>query len=157
VALRVGVGLGCLLLALLPLAVLRSQTALDAGVKAFRAGDCPRAVDHALASSSALGIRPEPFEVLAWCDVRLGRGALAQQAVAAAIRRDPGNWELHYDDALVRAATGLDPMPAIMRARARNPREPIVLAAIDGFRKHRTPKGRARFALSAPVPLTTPR
>jgi hypothetical protein len=150
---RVGVGLGCLLLALLPLSVLRSQHRLADAVQAFRAGDCPRAVDRALAASSALGARPEPFEVLSWCDLRLGDVALADRAIAAAIRRDPGNWQPRYDQALVRAATGRDPRAAFAAARARNPHGVLIVQAERWLGRPHTRRGWRGFALHAPLPL----
>ena len=145
-------GVGCVVLALVPLAVLRSQGPLIDAQRALRAGDCPQAIDRAVASSSALSVRPEPFELLAWCDVRMGRGGLAQQMAAAAVRRDPGSWEPRYTQALVRAATGQDPRSAALAALVRNPLHPFARDAVQRF----TAKNRRdwrRLALEAPLPL----
>jgi cytochrome c-type biogenesis protein CcmH/NrfG len=43
----------------------------------------------------AFNIRPEPFIVLGYCDMRLGRPALAVRAMQSAVRKDPENWEGH--------------------------------------------------------------
>ncbi|HEU4974246.1 MAG TPA: O-antigen ligase family protein [Baekduia sp.] len=150
---RVGLGLGCLLLAVLPFNVMQSQHRLADAVRAFRAGDCRQAVDRALASSAALGVRPEPFEVLAWCDLRLGNPTLADRAVAAAIRRDPENWQPRYDQALVRATTGRDPRAAFAAARARNPHGGVLAQAEPWLGRHHSARGWRRFALHAPLPL----
>lgn len=150
---RVAVGLGCLLLALVPFAVLRSQSALADAVDAFHRGDCATTVDRALRSSAALSVRAEPFELLAWCDVRLGRPALARAAVDAGLRRDPHNWELHYDDALIRAAAGEDPRPAIRRAQELNPFNESVIAAAAVLGRPHSPRAWTRFARRATLPL----
>jgi len=60
--------------------------------------------------------------VLALCALRAGRGDLALAHVRAALDLDPEDWRLHYDLAVVRAIQGLDPLPALDEARARNPR-----------------------------------
>lgn len=151
--LRVGMGLGCLLLALVPFAVVRSQHRLAEAVTAFRAGDCPRTIDRALAASAALSARSEPFELLSWCDLRLGDVALADRAVAAAIRRDPGSWQPRYDQAIIRAATDRDPRAAFAAARARDPHGVLVVQAEAWLGRRHTRSGWRGFALHAPLPL----
>ena len=123
---RLLVALGCLLLAVLPATVYLSEGPLREAARAFARGDCASAVDRSLDSISALGIRPEPFILLGYCDVRLGQRELAVRALRNAVRRDPGNWEGHYGLALVRAAAGRDPRPQLRAARRLNPLEPLV-------------------------------
>ncbi len=132
-AVRVVLVVVTLLLALTPLAVLRSQRALEAATRAFRVADCPATVERALVSLAALDARPEPFELLSYCDVRAGRTALAERAARAAVARDPGNWEFHYVLGLTRAAGGQDPRPALRAALARNPRDGRVRRAVAAF------------------------
>jgi hypothetical protein len=126
---RVATALGCAVLAITPLLVIRSQSKLDEAVQALRAGDCGRAVDAALDSAAAIGSRREPFEVIGFCDVRLGRGDLAEQALRKAVARDPESWEPEYGLALVRGSFGRDPRPALHRALALNPRSLILVHA----------------------------
>lgn len=120
---RVLLGLACLLLALTPGLMAVSQARLNGAVAAFDRGDCSAAIDAALDSVDAMPVRPQPFEVLGWCDARLGLYRLGQRAFRSAIERDPENWELHYGLAVVRAADGRDPRPQARRALELNPRE----------------------------------
>jgi hypothetical protein len=97
-------------------------------VDAFHRGDCTAAVDAALASTDRLSVRPEPFEVLGWCDVRAGQGRLALAAMTAAHDRDPHNWAYVYGLAVSRALAGLDPRPLAREASRLNPRDPLARA-----------------------------
>ena len=123
---RIVLALGCLALALVPGAVFLSEGPLRESARAFARGDCRTAVDRALDSTSALGVRPEPFILLGYCDVRLGQSELALRALRNAVRKDPRNWEGHYGLALVSAAAGRDPRPALGAAARLNPREQLV-------------------------------
>jgi Flp pilus assembly protein TadD len=118
--------LGCLALVLVPARVFLSEGPLRDSARAFARGDCAVTIDQALNSISALGVRPEPFVLLGYCDVRVGQLELAQRALRNAVRKDPHNWEGHYGLALVRAAAGQDPRPALSEARRLNPLEPMV-------------------------------
>ena len=130
---RLIAGLCCLVLALAPYALWRSQVDLADATAAFRAGDCPRAVDAALDSLDALGVRADPWELIAYCNVEAGRDALAIQAARAAVARDPDDWEYHYALALVSAITGQDPRPAAAQALRLNPLQGEARAAADAF------------------------
>jgi hypothetical protein len=154
VARNIGIvaGVGCVVLALIPLAAVRSQGPLIAAQRDLRAGDCAGTVDRALAASRAMGARPEPLELLAWCDVRLGRDELALRAADGAVRRDPGNWELRYTQALVRAATGQDPRSAARAALERNPLHPFAQSAVREFTAAHRDRWR-ELALGAQLPL----
>jgi O-antigen ligase len=145
-------GLGCLLLALVPLNILRSQGALVDAQRSLRAGDCAGTVSHALTATRTLAARPEAFELLAWCDVRLGQRQLALVAADAAVRRDPGNWELRYTQALVRAVAGRDPRSAARAALRRNPLDARTRDLATRFTADNRRSWR-RLALEAPLPL----
>ncbi|HWI06283.1 MAG TPA: O-antigen ligase family protein [Solirubrobacteraceae bacterium] len=123
---RIVVALGCLLVAVAPARVYLSEQPLRESARAFARGDCATAVDRALDSTEMLGMRPEPFILLGYCNVRLGQSGLAVRAMRNAVRRDPGNWEGHYGLALARAAAGEDPRPSLREARRLNPRAPLV-------------------------------
>jgi hypothetical protein len=145
-------GLACLALAVLPWNIIRSQHALIDAQRAVQADDCSRAVSRSLAATRALSSRPESFELLAWCDVRLGQPQLALASAAAAVRRDPQNWEMHYTQALVRAVAGEDPRSAARAALRRNPLDvrAQTLAQQLTFKNRRDWR---RIALDAPLPL----
>ena len=135
--LRLVVALGCLVLALSPALLWRSQTRLaDAGT-AFKRGDCETTVDAALDSLGAIGARAEPWELIAYCDVKLGQPKLAVGAAEAAVRRDPGDWEYHYALALVRGADRQDPRRAAADALRLNPEQPEAQDAVKAFKTDR--------------------
>ncbi|GAC1434235.1 MAG: hypothetical protein NVSMB51_00940 [Solirubrobacteraceae bacterium] len=123
---RIVLALGVLVLAVTPVRVGLSQLRLNQSLAAFRRDDCPTAISRALAANSALDARPEPFELLAYCDARAGQTGLAEAVIGNAIARDPANWEFHYDLALVRAAGSRDPRPEAARALTLNPLEHAV-------------------------------
>jgi hypothetical protein len=118
---RVAAGLGCLFLTLAPVSVAASQRALDAGTAAFRAGDCAGTIDAALDSLDALGVRPEPYELLGYCNLRAGREDLAVRAFQAARERDPDDWQYAYGLAIAEALNRQDPRPMAREALALNP------------------------------------
>jgi hypothetical protein len=149
--LRLLIAIGCLVLAVAPARVAVSQGQLNRSVRAFERGDCAEAVDASLDSISAIGLRPEPFQILGWCDVRLGRTDLAVRAMDEAVKRDPRGWEYHYGLALVRGAARLDPLPAAREAARLNPLEPLAARAVKRFRT-RDPRLWRRRALASRLP-----
>ena len=150
---RILLALGCLVLALVPARVYLSEGPLRDSARAFARGDCAATIDRALDSSSALGVRPEPFVLLGYCDVRVGRADLAVRALANAVRKDPRNWEGHYGLALVRAADGRDPRAQLRIAGQLNPLEPLVPRAQRLFATN-DPRAWRRRALTARLPLS---
>ena len=131
--LRLIVALGLLLVAISPATLWRSQVRLADAAAAFRDGDCRTTIDAALDSLSAVGVRAEPWELIAYCNVRLGQPELAIDAAEAAIKRDPDNWEYHYALALVQGAGGEDPRPAAAEALRLNPEQPEAKRAAKAF------------------------
>jgi hypothetical protein len=125
-AVRIVGALGTAFLLITPFNVARSQVALKDAQQAFRRGDCATTLRRALDAASAANQRPEPFQLIAYCDVRTGQDALARRAALGALRRDPGDWNVRYSVALVLGATGEDPRLRIRAALAANPRfEPV--------------------------------
>jgi len=123
---RLLAGLAVLLVALTPVRVAASQRSVDQALAAFRSGDCATTIDRALDAQSVFGSRPDVYELIGFCDVRLGRADLAERMLSAAVRRDPRSWELRYGLALTRGAAGRDPRPSLREALERNPRESII-------------------------------
>jgi O-antigen ligase len=130
---RLAVAVPLVLLAVLPFQILSSQAWLDRADDAFARGDCAAASDDARSSISALGSRPEPYELLGYCAIRDGRPRRAIDDMQEAIDRDPENWNFRYGLALARAAAGLDPRPEVRQARDMNPLEPLVQDAEKRF------------------------
>jgi O-antigen ligase len=143
------VALGC---AVVPVLVYISQHHLDRSVGSFERGDCAGAVDGALAATAALPVRPEPFEILGYCDVRLGRPELGVRAMEEAVERDPKAWQLRYGLAVVRGAAGRDPRAQARLALRLNPRAPLAQDAVRRFRTSDPQKWRRR-ALGARLPI----
>jgi O-antigen ligase len=133
-AARTALTVTCLGLAIVPTLVLVSQTRLDNSAGAFTRGRCPEAVDRARSASSALGLRPEPYEIVAFCELRAGTPERGVAAMEEAIDRDPRNWEYRYGLALARAVAGQDPRPAAREALRLNRFHPEVRDAVKRFR-----------------------
>jgi hypothetical protein len=143
-------GLACLLLAVTPLTVAFSQLRLNRSVEAFRHGDCATATDAALSSLDALSVQAEAFEILGWCDARAGRPGLAVDAMRAAQRRDPHNWQYAYGIAITEALAGEDPRPAAQLALRLNPLEPLAGRLV---RDMRTTSARVRRTRAGHAPI----
>ena len=150
---RIVAAIGVLLVLLVPLSLYRSQGPLLEAARAWAAGDCATAIDRALASRDALAVRPEPYVVLGFCDVRLRRPELAVRALRRAVRLDPNNWETHYGLALVRGAAGLDPRPQAREAARLNPSDDDLATALVRTMDTENPRAWRRRALGAPLPL----
>jgi hypothetical protein len=108
-----------------------SQRQIYDAADAFENGDCEEATERATASIRTLEIRPEPYEALAFCDVREGFDSLGVAALDRALDRDPDNWEFHYGLAVVRGSAGLDPRSAADDALSHNPRDPLTRSLVD--------------------------
>jgi hypothetical protein len=141
-----------LALAILPAQAAVSQARLNTAVDAFQRGDCRRAIDSSLSAANTLPIRPEPFQLLAFCDARRGRTDLSIEMAERALARDPDNWEFQYSLALVRGAAGRDPRPAARRALQLNRRERLTRNAARNFRSSDVREWR-RVARAAPLPF----
>ncbi len=150
--LRVAVALGCLVLAVTPVLTMRSQARLDDAVRAFEAGDCRTAIDAALGSIEAINARSEPFQVLGYCNARLGADDLAVDAMEQAVQRDPASWQTHYGLAIVRGAAGEDPRPEAERALELNPGSALAREAVERFRAVDDPAAWERRARRARLP-----
>jgi hypothetical protein len=130
---RAVLGVSCVALAATPALVNVSQGRLADSVKAFKRGDCATATRKANASLSVLGNRPEPYEILGYCYARSGQGRTSIEAATRAVERDPRNWQYHYASALVRAAAGHDPRPAVRESLRLNPKERRAKDAVARF------------------------
>jgi hypothetical protein len=112
-----------LLAMLVPILIIGSQARLGEAERALYASDCTRASSAARSSIGWLDVRPEPYEILGFCDLQDG---LPRQGVAEmreAVRLDPGSWETYYTLAIAQAAAGIDPRSAAERALRMDPLE----------------------------------
>jgi hypothetical protein len=130
---RVVAALFVLALAVTPVLAAISHSRLSDSVAAFKEGDCAGAIDSALSSTSVLSSRPEPYAILAFCDVRAGSLELAERMMRNAVDRDPNNWEYHYELALVLGAARKDPRMEIAEARELNPLDGLLIRTERAF------------------------
>ncbi len=149
---RLLVGLGILLLMITPVRVGLSQHYLQQSLTAFQAGDCSLSAARALQAIDMVGSRPQGFELLGYCDAKVGQHVLARRMLRAAQKRDPGSWDLHYGMALVRSVAGLDPRPEFRRAHRLNPLEDAVTDAQKRMRSNQ-PEVWIREGRVSPLPL----
>ncbi len=149
---RIALGIGSLVLAVSPALVAISQGYLDSAVRNLQAGDCRAASSEALDAIHVLSVRPDPYQVLGFCDSRAGQHELAVTMLETAIARDKGEWESYYGLALVKAVAGQDPRPAARKAYEMAPHEPL---AQEGYELFRTgnPRIWKRRALNARLPI----
>jgi hypothetical protein len=131
---RLILGLLCLATLVTPVLIIGSQNRLENAENALYSSDCAKASSSSLSSIGWLDVRPEPYEVLGFCDLQRG---LPRQGVAAmreAVNRDPGSWETYYTLAIAQAAAGIDPRSAAEKALRMNPLEPLTRQAVKELR-----------------------
>jgi O-antigen ligase len=124
----------CLAAVVLPVLLIGSQSRLSQAERALYASNCTKADAAANSSISWLGARPEPYEILGFCDLQRGLPTLAVAQMRQALQRDPSSWERYYALALAQAAAGIDPRPAAARALQMNPHEPLTQQAVIQLR-----------------------
>jgi O-antigen ligase len=155
VAARAALVCAALAALVLPVLVIGSQSRLAGAERALYGSRCDTAQKDARGSIGWLGMRPQPYEVIGFCDLRAGDAAAAVTAMRQALARDPHSWEPRYALAIAQAAAGIDPRAAAARARAMNPFEPltrqafVVLAARGGPRVWRSRARQLRAAALA--------
>jgi O-Antigen ligase len=124
----------CLAAVVLPVLLIGSQSRLSQAERALYASNCTKADAAANSSISWLGARPEPYEILGFCDLQRRLPTLAVAQMRQAVRRDPSSWERYYALALAQASAGIDPRPAAARALKMNPHEPLTQQAAIALR-----------------------
>jgi O-Antigen ligase len=141
--------------AVLPALLLISETRLDDSARAFQRGDCREVIESAESSSSILGARPEPYEMVAYCELQGGSVDRGVTAMENAVDRDPDNWVYRYGLALARGASGSDPRPQARIALALNPLNLEARGAVRRFRGRDARRWRrqARSLLAGALPF----
>ncbi len=124
--LRAGVAIALGLVAIVPALITVSQGKLTNATQAFlRSGDCRKAIAEAQSAESVLAVRPDPYRIEGYCQLRLGEMAQGVASMRKAVDQDPDNWEFRYSLAVAKAAAGLDPRPAAREALRLDPLSPI--------------------------------
>jgi hypothetical protein len=126
---RLILALLCLATVVLPVSIIGSQSRLGDAEHALYASNCAAATPDALSSIGWLDFRPEPYEIVGFCDLQRG---LPRQGVAAmrqAVDHDPGSWETYYALAIAQASAGIDPRGNADRALRMDPLEPLTREA----------------------------
>jgi hypothetical protein len=131
---RLALGLLLLATAVLPVLIIGSQRRLGEAEHALYASHCPRASSAALSSIGWLDVRPEPYEIVGFCDLQRGLPRMAISAMREAVRADPSSWEPRYALAIAQAAAGMDPRSNAALALRRNPFEPLTIRAARALR-----------------------
>jgi Flp pilus assembly protein TadD len=129
-----------------------SQLNLNRARNDFAAGDCAGAIDTALSATERFGVRPEPWEILGYCDGRAGQYALARRAMDAARSRDPHNWAYAYGQAIAYGVSGRDARGFAAEALRLNPREPLAISLVRDLRRAGTAARRREVARRAGIP-----
>ena len=130
---RVALAASFLALAVAPLLIGFSYQRLRGAGAALAAGRCGTARDQALSSTSLLGVRPQAYEIIGYCDLEQGYPIEALAAMRTAASDDEQAWDYHYGLAIALAENGLDPISEAERAVALNPEEPIASQALAAF------------------------
>jgi hypothetical protein len=130
---RTVLGLLCLATLVTPALIIGSQSRLEDAERALYASNCASAGSSALSSINWLDVRPEPYEVLGFCDIERGLPRLGVTAMEQAVRHDPGSWETYYALAIAQGSAGIDPRPAAARALRMNPQERLTQEAVREF------------------------
>ena len=131
---RMILGLLCLVTLVTPVLIIGSQARLEDAEHALYASDCAKASSSALSSIGWLDVRPEPYEILGFCDVKRGLPRQGVEAMKRAVHYDPGSWETYYALAIAQGASGIDPRPAAARALRMDPLEPLTKEEVREFR-----------------------
>jgi hypothetical protein len=149
---RLAMAIGALALIVSPVLMALSQAKVDDSVTALKNGDCVAASHDALSAAHLVSVRPEPYQLLGFCDSRVGEHGLAVQMLEAAVDKDPKNWESFYGLALVKGAAEEDPRPAAREALRLAPNEPLARNAVVRFRTS-DPEVWRRRAVNARLPI----
>lgn len=123
---RVPLAAALLVAAVTPALLMLSEYHLQSAADAFQAGDCTHADSEAIASISVIAVRPEPYQILGYCDITGGQAQAAVAAMRKAVRVEPGSWEFHYGLAIADSYAGIDPRPQLLVAMRLDPHDRLI-------------------------------
>ena len=146
---RLVLAAGLLLVCITPALILLSQTHLQRAADAFQLHDCSRAESEAAASIAVLSVRPEPYQILGYCDVTDGRAESAVASMKTAVEQEPRNWEYHYGLAIAEAFAGINPRRQLRIAERLDPEDTTFFEPLLPVLKTRSRSAWARAAKRA--------
>jgi hypothetical protein len=150
---RIVAALAVMVLAITPVLFGLSQLPYNRAVAAFAVRDCRTAIPAALDAIDRFGVRPQPWQILGYCDARAGEYALARRAMDAARARDPNNWQLAYGQAIVYGVSGLDARPYAAAALRLNPLDPMAQSLVRDLARAKTAARRREVTRRAGIPF----
>jgi O-antigen ligase len=130
---RITIAAALLVTAVTPALLMLSQTRLSDAASKFNHGDCRGASSAALSSLDYMAVRPEPYQMIGYCDLDQGRLTQAVAAMRKAVGEQPRNWEYHFSLAIALAESGKDPRQEYATAARLNPLEPSIKEARSGL------------------------
>ncbi|HKP91381.1 MAG TPA: O-antigen ligase family protein [Thermoleophilaceae bacterium] len=145
---RVPVAAGLVVAAITPALLLFSQSDLNSAAADFDhgRGNCLAASRSAIDAIDDLSLRPQPYRMLGYCDIKRGHPAEAIAAMRRAVERGPEDWESHWGLALALASDGRKPIAEVRRALVLNPQEEVVKNAAASLSEAKGPKALRRTA-----------
>jgi hypothetical protein len=123
---RAPLAVALLVVAVTPALLMLSQAHLQRAASAFERGACAPAESQALASIDVLSIRPQPYQIIGYCDISDGRPEAAVAAMRKAVQQEPGSWEYHYGLAIAESYAAIDPRSELATAMRLDPGDPFV-------------------------------
>ena len=145
---RVPIAVALLITAVTPALLMLSQGHLDTAASAFQTGACNRVESAAVASINVLSVRPQPYQMLGYCDISDGRPQDAVAAMEKAVQAEPGYWQYHYGLSIAQAYAGEDPRRQLRTALRLDPGDPLMQEMSLALRR-RTPSAWLSIARSA--------
>jgi O-antigen ligase len=136
---RVPIAIALLVVAITPALLMLSQARLVKSADAFVAGNCRDAERYALSAISMFGSRPQPYQILGYCDLEQSRSRAAVAAMQQAVDHEPDAWEYRFSLAIAQAEAGIDPRPELQRVQRLNPLEPLVRNAAGSLGRSDSP------------------
>jgi hypothetical protein len=136
---RIPIAASLLVVCVTPALLMLSQYRLQAAAKSFDKGSCRSATKDAVSSINILANRPQPYQIVGYCDLDSGRVNEAVASMQKAVEQEPKSWEYHYSLAIAQAFAGIDPRPQMAVAARLNPREDLVHQGTAAFARRTTP------------------
>jgi hypothetical protein len=130
---RIPIAAALLVVAVTPALLMFSQYRLQTAANAFEKKNCKTATSEAISSIGMMANRPEPYQILGYCDLSNGRAQDAVTAMRKAVEQEPKSWEYHFGLAVAQGYAGVDPRNEVAEAVRLNPREVLALQAVTAM------------------------
>jgi hypothetical protein len=136
---RIPIAAALLVVAVTPALLMLSQYRLQSAARSFDKGSCRAATHDAVSSINVLANRPQPYQIVGYCDLDSGRVQEAVAAMKKAVEQEPRSWEYHFGLAIAQGYAGTDPRPEMAVAARMNPREDLVKQGTSEYAGKATP------------------